>query len=347
MTEELNGGCLDEREAFEAWFCKDGDYDPEWLTKSGANHALYMDADTENMWQAFQAGRASLSTSKQAGAEPVAWRYRLKGFPWQYQDIPFFAGGTPGPREEHQALTLDDLLAILSAEKDAAPGAAIAAREQEDKSFPFYELRFIMRVLDHQGSAPKEDWATAYGMAKRVFEHWHIASRDEAPATPQAESEGVTDAQIVQWAERHDIHGGVEELRAMVGDARTLENALPLTQPTTVQQAALWQWRRKSEPWTLEKTFTLPVVATTADSEVRTLYALLPPTTVQDRTWGAAALQEAHRLGFLRAAGWVQRDDLFADVNGPTYRKDRDHDLAQIKTAQTTALPGGNGEAHE
>jgi len=51
-------GCLDEREAFEVWFCASGDYEPEWLDKSGANHALYMDADTENMWQAFQAGVA-------------------------------------------------------------------------------------------------------------------------------------------------------------------------------------------------------------------------------------------------------------------------------------------------
>lgn len=43
-----------------------------------------------------------------------------------------------------------------------------------------------------------------------------------------------------------------------------------------------------------------------------------------------AALREAHRLGFLRAAGWMQRDDLFDDVASPAYRKDRDHDLAAL-----------------
>jgi hypothetical protein len=47
----------------------------------------------------------------------------------------------------------------------------------------------------------------------------------------------VTDAQIAQWAERHDIHGGLEELRAMVGDARTLENAAVAT-PSAATPAA-------------------------------------------------------------------------------------------------------------
>ncbi|MFM9928169.1 hypothetical protein VLK31_34725 [Variovorax sp. H27-G14] len=42
------------------------------------------------------------------------------------------------------------------------------------------------------------------------------------------------------------------------------------------------------------------------------------------------ALQAAHRLGFLRAAGWMQKDSLFSDVNTATYRKDRDHDLAAL-----------------
>jgi len=56
--------------AFEAWFCKDGDYDPEWLTKSGANHALYMDADTENMWQAWQARAALTQPTTVQQAEP-------------------------------------------------------------------------------------------------------------------------------------------------------------------------------------------------------------------------------------------------------------------------------------
>lgn len=56
------------------------------------------------------------------------------------------------------------------------------------------------------------------------------------------------------------------------------------------------------------------------------------------------ALQEAHRLGFLRAAGWVQRDDLFADVSSPAYRKDRDHDLAALKGEQPEPSGGERGE---
>lgn len=43
---------------------------------------------------------------------------------------------------------------------------------QED-TYPFYELRFIMRVLDHEGKAPIEDWRTARGMARAIFERWH------------------------------------------------------------------------------------------------------------------------------------------------------------------------------
>ncbi|KPU94730.1 hypothetical protein APR51_08090 [Variovorax paradoxus] len=57
------------------------------------------------------------------------------------------------------------------------------------------------------------------------------------------------------------------------------------------------------------------------------------------------ALQEAHRLGFLRAAGWMQCDKLFADVNGSTYRKDRDHDVATIAlTPPAVAAPAQAGE---
>ena len=64
-----------------------------------------------------------------AGAQQaVAWRYRANGAPWEYQDKPFFNGGSPGPREEHEPLTLSELLEIL-ATPAAAQGAvnAIAA----------------------------------------------------------------------------------------------------------------------------------------------------------------------------------------------------------------------------
>ncbi len=38
-----------------------------------------------------------------------------------------------------------------------------------------------------------------------------------------------------------------------------------------------WQWRRKDQPWSLERTFNSQVYATTADSEVRALYAGAAP----------------------------------------------------------------------
>lgn len=43
-------------------------------------------------------------------------------------------------------------------------------------------------------------------------------------------------------------------------------------------QPVAWQWRRKTDPWTREQTWTYPVFATTEDSEVRALYAA-PQTT--------------------------------------------------------------------
>lgn len=43
-----------------------------------------------------------------------------------------------------------------------------------------------------------------------------------------------------------------------------------------------------------------------------------------------AALEDAHRLGFWRAAIWADRDDLIADTGSPAYIKDRATDLAAL-----------------
>lgn len=51
----------------------------------------------------------------------------------------------------------------------------------------------------------------------------------------------------------------------------------------------------------------------------------------------SGALERAHELGFLRCAGWAQRDDLFSDVTSQAYRKDRSHDLATITTPPQAA----------
>jgi Lar family restriction alleviation protein len=57
------------------------------------------------------------------------------------------------------------------------------------------------------------------------------------------------------------------------------------TQPPAVQgEPDYWQWRRKGEPWTLEKTFNSRVYATTGNSEVRPLYASTPSREVEPLT---------------------------------------------------------------
>lgn len=59
--------------------------------------------------------------------------------------------------------------------RNAAAILALIDREPEpvvqDKpaQWPRYELKFIMRVLGHKGVAPREDWETAYGMAKDIL----------------------------------------------------------------------------------------------------------------------------------------------------------------------------------
>lgn len=57
----------------------------------------------------------------------------------------------------------------------------------------------------------------------------------------------------------------------------------------------------------------------------------------------AVALQAAHRLGFLRAAGWMQCDYLFEDVEGETYRKDRDRDIRPMIEAAPAETPPAAG----
>lgn len=115
-----------ERASFEAWFCSGGDYEPEWLDKSGANHALYLHADTENMWQAWQARSAfAVPAAGQERAVAVAklrhvYENLINGGVRDTASAKRIAVGLLGP-------------AIQVLESLAAPGAAIDAREQEAK----------------------------------------------------------------------------------------------------------------------------------------------------------------------------------------------------------------------
>jgi hypothetical protein len=47
------------------------------------------------------------------------------------------------------------------------------------------------------------------------------------------------------------------------------------------RETVAWQWRRKGDPWTLNKTFNSEVFATTPNSEVRPLYACPPAPAAQ------------------------------------------------------------------
>lgn len=66
------------------------------------------------------------------------------------------------------------------------------------------------------------------------------------------------------------LRDGVQEIRSKMR-ARAATREMPPAQPT--QEPEYWQWRRKGQPWSLDKTFNSRVFATTDDSEVRPLYA--------------------------------------------------------------------------
>ena len=71
--------------------------------------------------------------------------------------------------------------------------------EPVDPAYPFYELKFIMRVLSHKGGAPKQDWDTAYGMAREIFSRWHKDRQSTAEGQTKqgrAEGESLTSARL-------------------------------------------------------------------------------------------------------------------------------------------------------
>jgi hypothetical protein len=194
MTEELNGGCLDEREAFEAYIVAEGYDGKHWLQRwpvgGEAQKNRYAKDWVQTAWEAWQK-RASLSTSTQAGAEPVAYSNSTPRLhigdsafeDWYQNYLPNSVGHKQIARDAYAAGMGDPLVT-------AAPGAAIAAREQEvDLSIERLgvptmesELRFV-----HANILP--DYSPNYKnstMFRRI--EAALASREEAPVTPKDQS---------------------------------------------------------------------------------------------------------------------------------------------------------------
>lgn len=86
-------------------------------------------------------------------------------------------------------------------------------------------------------------------------------------------AEAVTDAD--EWLrQRFGVVRGHPEWRALVEafNAGRAAPAAPAAAPAQAEPVA-WQWRRKGEPWSLDKTLNSQVYAKTPNSEVRPLYA--------------------------------------------------------------------------
>lgn len=106
----------------------------------------------------------------------------------------------------------------------AAPASQAAVT---DNRYPYYELRFIMRVLSHAGGAPKEDWQTAYGMARAIFLKWHkdrLAS--QAAVSPRAGEDAglLADAERYRWLRDHHTNGAVDDEIHVAIDSAVVPN---------------------------------------------------------------------------------------------------------------------------
>ena len=92
----------------------------------------------------------------------------------------------------------DERIAALT--KDAAPKEEVR-KQMESETFEeydwFYKLKFICRVLGNNGNAPKEDWQTAHGMAKSLFNSAWLVQREKAELTKDAEPLSTTFIQTV------------------------------------------------------------------------------------------------------------------------------------------------------
>lgn len=141
--------------------------------------------------------------------------------------------------------------AIEVLERLAAPGAAIAAREQEKAQAAINAIAALAPQLEDSVHGPRRRcqhcdhaWQTnekehhalncAYVIATSV-PHTPPASRDEAPATPQAGLSNTQIADCVTAVRPYSVALATVPAEELIAFVRNIEAAL--TQPTTVQQA--------------------------------------------------------------------------------------------------------------
>jgi hypothetical protein len=216
------------------------------------------------VWGDFVRGIEALSTSKQAGEEPVAYsdstpRLHIgdSAFEDWYQNyLPNSVGHKQIARDAYAAGMGDPSVT-------AAPGAAIAAREQEAAINPAV-LREVLGYAGHWAAFEEKRGNTLDAQRVRNV----IASLEspkEAPATPPAAipaaPSDANEVQLLPWQaiteddlseyERFLVGEGVKNAGFFPVDANRLANIAlhcirevratraALTQPTTVQQAGL------------------------------------------------------------------------------------------------------------
>jgi len=189
--------------------------------------------------------RASLSTSKQAGAEPVAWECRKR-----VPNNPTWSEWTTCLERDHIAIQANSLHWGMVYQSRAlclaAPGAAIAAREQEAAINP---------AVLHEALGYAAHWAAFEDKRGNTLDAQRVrkviaslASREEAPATPPAATPAAPgEVMVVAWQCQSPVAGlgysytDIPEQRAELErngwTCHELSRTAALTQPTTVQQA--------------------------------------------------------------------------------------------------------------
>jgi hypothetical protein len=278
VTEELNGGCLDEREAFEAWAGDQG-----FVLTRTAHGDEYQDLRTQGSWEGFQIGRASLSTSKQAGAEPVAWAIpRSRQFSWEPQDARYWTALVP----------------------TAAPGAAIAAREQEAPS----DDEQLVATLIHCSREVSPHAMAGYDLASVLS---RAAERIQSLSTPAAAIPAAPSE--VNHPKQGDVltfSAGGESFTEVVGG---FNEGGRLSAPATYKRTLPLMSAMVREIYRLRAALTTVQQAEPSDVQMEQ---------IADAIWGA----QKKRLPMSAAIEFARA-------------------VLALKTAQTTALPGGDGES--
>lgn len=207
-SRDPGAGVESERAAFEAWLPKSWSRE---TFKDDEGDAMYREDWVQGAWAMWchwtelDRLRASLPA---APSVAVAWRYRVRGGAWEYSEAPFFAGGKPSANEEHESLTLAELIAALSSQQpSAAPGGGQRAAGPDMRYAPIIKaaINLLAACQERHDTRPSpHKYSVPYG---EVVALHNALNGIAAPCTATAAREQETPVWAVRRNEAEDEHG--------------------------------------------------------------------------------------------------------------------------------------------